>query len=414
MAKTLQLRRYPTSTLTNITGANGEIIIDTTLKTVTVHDGSTVGGITLARSSDLANAVSNISTDFVKTNSAFNQANSAYIQANAVYAQSNTWVWTTANSAGQYANAAYAQSNNYVWPAANSAGLYANAAYARANNSINANTGGTITGDLTVTGNLIISGTTTTVNTISVITTDSLIKLASNNIYSDTLDIGFYGAANTGASVNYFGLARQAGSNNFLLFKGISQDPTTNTIPAGSATAANVATLIANVIAYSITSNTSNLGGLIVSNNSIISAATNQDMVIGTTTATANLVLNRVTNFAKDINVTGNVTIANTTTANTITANSITISGNTTSGNISVSNTISSNVISSNSITISGNTTSGNISVSNTFTSNIVTSNTLNVSSNIAAGNVNVTGAIYQNGVITPTLITMLTYNLAF
>jgi hypothetical protein len=258
MAKTLQLRRYPTATLTNITGANGEIIIDTTLKTVTVHDGSTVGGITLARSTDLANAVSNISTDFVKTNSAFNQA-----------------------------NAVYAQSNNYVWPTAN-------AAYARANNSINANTGGTITGDLTVTGNLIISGTTTTVNTISVITTDSLISLASNNIYSDTLDIGFYGAANTGASVNYFGLARQAGSNNFLLFKGISQDPSTNTIPAGSATAANVGTLIANVASYSMTSNT------------------------------------------------------------------------------------------------------------------------LNVSSNIAAGNVNVTGAIYQNGVITPTLITMLTYNLAF
>jgi cytoskeletal protein CcmA (bactofilin family) len=285
MAKTLQLRRYPTATLTNITGANGEIIINTTLKTVTVHDGSTVGGITLARSTDLANAVSNITFNSV-------QANAAFLQANAVYAQSN----------------------NYVWPTAN-------AAYARANNSINANTGGTITGDLTVTGNLIISGTTTTVNTISVITTDSLISLANNNIYSDTLDIGFYGAANTGASVNYFGLARQAGSNNFLLFKGISQDPSTNTIPAGSATAANVATLIANVAAYSITSN---------------------------------------------------------------------------------------------SIVISGNTTSGNISVSNTFTSNIVTSNTLNVSSNIAAGNVNVTGAIYQNGVITPTLITMLTYNLAF
>jgi len=358
MAKTLQLRRYPTSTLTNITGANGEIIIDTTLKTVTVHDGSTVGGITLARSSDLANAVSNITFDTI-------QANASFIMANAVYAQSN----------------------NYVWPTANSAGQYANSAYTRANNSINANTGGTITGDLNVTGNLTVVGTTTTVNTISVITTDSLIKLASNNIYSDTLDIGFYGAANTGASVNYFGLARQAGSNNFLLFKGISQDPSTNTIPAGSATAANVGTLIANVVAYSITSNTSNLGGLTVTNNSIYSSLTNQDMIIGQSIATANLIINRVTNHTKDFNVTGNVTIANTTSANTVTANSIVIAGNTTSGNISVSNSV---------------------------TSNIVTSNTLSVTSNIAAGNVNVTGAIYQNGVITPTLITMLTYNLAF
>jgi hypothetical protein len=306
MAKTLQLRRYPTSTLTNITGANGEIIIDTTLKTVTVHDGFTVGGVTLARNSDLANAVSNITFDtiqanaaYIRANAAFIQANSGFIQANGAYSVANDAYILAANSFIQ-ANAGYIRANSSYVLAANSF-IQANAAYvlaansyARANNSINANTGGTITGDLNVTGNLTVVGTTTTVNTISVITTDSLIKLASNNIYSDALDIGFYGAANTGASVNYFGLARQAGSNNFLLFKGISQDPTTNTIPAGSATAANVGTLIANVASYSMTSNT------------------------------------------------------------------------------------------------------------------------LNVSSNIAAGNVNVTGAIYQNGVITPTLITMLTYNLAF
>jgi hypothetical protein len=306
-----------------------------------VHDGSTVGGVTLARNSDLANAVSNITFDTVQANAAYIQANAgfiqanagfiqangaysvandayilaanSYIQANAGFIQANTSYILAANSfirgnsayalaANSYiqANSAYAlaansyiQANSAYALAANSY-IQANSAYARANNSINANTGGTITGDLNVTGNLTIVGTTTTVNTISVITTDSLISLASNNIYGDALDIGFYGAANTGTSVNYFGLARQAGSNNFLLFKGISQEPTTNTIPAGSATAANVGTLIANVASYSMTSNT------------------------------------------------------------------------------------------------------------------------LNVSSNIAAGNVNVTGAIYQNGVITPTLITMLTYNLAF
>jgi hypothetical protein len=285
-----------------------------------VHDGSTVGGVTLARNSDLANAVSNITFDtiqanaaYIRANAAFIQANSGFIQANGAYSVANDAYILAANSFIQ-ANAGYIRANSsyvlaansfiqanaaYVLAAnsyiqANSAYVLAANSYARANNSINANTGGTITGDLNVTGNLTVVGTTTTVNTISVITTDSLIKLASNNIYSDALDIGFYGAANTGASVNYFGLARQAGSNNFLLFKGISQDPTTNTIPAGSATAANVGTLIANVASYSMTSNT------------------------------------------------------------------------------------------------------------------------LNVSSNIAAGNVNVTGAIYQNGVITPTLITMLTYNLAF
>jgi autotransporter family porin len=377
MAKTLQFRRYPTSTLSSIAGANGEIIYDTTLKTLTVHDGTTAGGVILAKNSDVSNAVINITFSSTQANASFNQANYAFTQANAAFDK-------------------------------------ATASYIRANNSINANTGGVITGDLTVTGNLIITGATTTVNTVSVVTTDSLIKLANNNIFSDVLDIGFYGQANTGTSVTYHGLARIASSNNFLLFKGLTNDPATNSIATGSATAANVGTLIANVAAYSITSNTANLGGLTLSDNSIYSSLTNQDMIIGQSIATANLIINRVTNHTKDFNVVGNVSIGNTTTANAVTANSISISGNTSSGNIRVSSSISSNLITSNSISISGNTSSGNITVSSSISSNTVTSNNINISSNVAAGNVNVTGAIYQNGVITPTLITMLTYNLAF
>jgi len=44
MAKTLQLRRYTTSNLASITGASGELIVDTTKNAITVHDGSTSGG----------------------------------------------------------------------------------------------------------------------------------------------------------------------------------------------------------------------------------------------------------------------------------------------------------------------------------------------------------------------------------
>ena len=51
MAKTLQLKRYDTSTLSSTTGAEGELIVDTTLDTVTVHDGSTAGGTRLATES---------------------------------------------------------------------------------------------------------------------------------------------------------------------------------------------------------------------------------------------------------------------------------------------------------------------------------------------------------------------------
>jgi hypothetical protein len=54
MAKTLQFRRYPTATLASITGANGEIIVDTTKYTATVHDGSTAGGFPLVASNSAA------------------------------------------------------------------------------------------------------------------------------------------------------------------------------------------------------------------------------------------------------------------------------------------------------------------------------------------------------------------------
>ena len=110
-----------------------------------------------------------------------------------------------------------------------------------------------IAGDLSVTGNLTITGTTTTVNTSTVTTTDSLIKLATNNTVGDVLDIGFYGQANTGAAVTYHGLVRQA-AGNFFLFKGLPTDPTSNTLATGSLTAANTATLRANLTGGTVSS----------------------------------------------------------------------------------------------------------------------------------------------------------------
>jgi hypothetical protein len=47
MSRTLQFRRLGTATLANTTGANGELIINTTNKTLTVHDGTTPGGFAL-------------------------------------------------------------------------------------------------------------------------------------------------------------------------------------------------------------------------------------------------------------------------------------------------------------------------------------------------------------------------------
>ena len=52
--KRLQLKRGTTAQTSTFTGLNGEVIVDTTKKTLVVHDGATVGGTVLAKDSDVA------------------------------------------------------------------------------------------------------------------------------------------------------------------------------------------------------------------------------------------------------------------------------------------------------------------------------------------------------------------------
>jgi hypothetical protein len=143
----------------------------------------------LAKESSLsANAIfsqaafNQANTSFITATSAGIYANGAFAAANnaagvdltqnnsitAAFTQANTGV-NNALSASNYANGAFTT--------ANSATNTATAAYTRANNSVNANTGGTITGDLVVTGNLTISGQTTYSNTVQLLVGDNLITL---------------------------------------------------------------------------------------------------------------------------------------------------------------------------------------------------------------------------------------------
>jgi microcystin-dependent protein len=57
MATILKFRRYTTSALAAVTGAIGELIIDTDKDTVTVHDGTTAGGKPLATESGVDSAI---------------------------------------------------------------------------------------------------------------------------------------------------------------------------------------------------------------------------------------------------------------------------------------------------------------------------------------------------------------------
>jgi hypothetical protein len=219
---------YPTGgTNAGQFAANGAFIAQASLASTSNATGSiqVVGGIGVK---------GNVYADAVYADAVYDGGVEIIVQANAAFLAANTPSYT-----------------------ANSAASYANGAFTRANNAINANTGGTITGDLSITGNLTVTGNTTYIDTRTITTQDSLIRLANNNIIGDVIDIGFYGVANTILSTapTYHGLVRNAGANTFFLFKGLTADPSSNTLASGSITPANTATLIANVQAYSITSN---------------------------------------------------------------------------------------------------------------------------------------------------------------
>jgi len=60
MAKQVQFRRGTTSQHSSFTGAAGEVTVDTDKNTAVVHDGSTAGGVPLAKSSELSAKVESL------------------------------------------------------------------------------------------------------------------------------------------------------------------------------------------------------------------------------------------------------------------------------------------------------------------------------------------------------------------
>lgn len=61
----LRLRRGTTVQHSTFTGLDGEITVDTTKKTVVVHDGSTAGGIPLATAASVGSGSDPIPTNFL-------------------------------------------------------------------------------------------------------------------------------------------------------------------------------------------------------------------------------------------------------------------------------------------------------------------------------------------------------------
>lgn len=108
MPRTLQFKRYGSATLANTTGANGELIINSTNKTLTIHDGVTRGGFVVGGN---ANTSSNI--DQVARNTA-NTATSNITVLQGVNVTQNTNITNVTNlaqAAYNYANTISTTSN---------------------------------------------------------------------------------------------------------------------------------------------------------------------------------------------------------------------------------------------------------------------------------------------------------------
>ena len=143
----LQFRRGNTAQTSVFTGAIGEVTVDTDRKTLTVHDGVTVGGtyvatnIQLTSAYDKANAANVLAqAGFNQANSGFNKANSANVLAQNAYDASNT-VNVYANSAYSTANSAQANtvitqgvdSTQNTWIGSNA--VFSQASYDKANSA---------------------------------------------------------------------------------------------------------------------------------------------------------------------------------------------------------------------------------------------------------------------------------------
>ena len=67
MTRILQIRRGTATQNDNFTGLNGEITMDTTNKTIRIHDGETLGGIKLARQDEIPSSESDFDINSVSS-----------------------------------------------------------------------------------------------------------------------------------------------------------------------------------------------------------------------------------------------------------------------------------------------------------------------------------------------------------
>lgn len=287
MSTQVQIRRGTTAQHSSFTGAVAELSYDTDLKTIRTHDGSTAGGIVLAKVSDItskaniadlttANVTENTNLYFTnaraqilitpaydKANTAtlaatagftvantanlsaaagFDKANTAYVAAVAVFDSSNTKVTTVAGVTNT------SISNIQIASGVNQTGILTTANVAEVTNlyytdeRVQSNvvaylTGSgvkNVSGNLNITGNLNVAGAITTFSSNVVEIQDPMIYLATNNP-GDINDIGFV-AHFVNPGYQHTGFVRDASDGVWKLFANVLSEPSNNTLDFTNAT----------------------------------------------------------------------------------------------------------------------------------------------------------------------------------
>ena len=157
-------------------------------------------------------------------------------------------------------------------------------------------------------GNLVIGTATTLTNLIFIVggtTANNIVaKMTANGLSLNTQSYITY----ADSSIQSTAAAPYAYSNVIFAQSNASFAQANAAFLKANNAIANTGSINAN----SVIANTATLGNLTLANNTIYSSVTNQDMIIGQTAATANLIINRTTNVTKDLTVTGNITVQGT------------------------------------------------------------------------------------------------------
>ena len=317
MPTQLQLRRGNTAQTSVFTGATAEITVDTDKKTLVVHDGSTSGGIPLAKESALT-------TIYAHANGAFDKANSSNVIAQAAFDKANQTAQLSFTTVSANGTSLVADANNDTLTITSAV---ANGVFVSANASTDALDIGLIDSGVTASGygdsvsvptfvvdtkgrltsasnTSIRSGTTTQTGIVQL--QDSVISTSTSNAATPssvktTYDLATTANTNAVNAGTYANAAfDKANSANVLAQSGYNQANTATTTAGlaynhanGAFDKANTATTTAD--AAFAKANSANVIAQAAFDNSNTKFSSSGGTISGDTTVTGNLIINGTT-----------------------------------------------------------------------------------------------------------------------